>query len=99
MLRFLKRREEKSTYKRGIGEDDRRLVGQDVELDDVTVAVPVDDFRICVKKQGNVVICTKCVKRNKRQTSQQVKVGTAVETVATEHNVKTRKLLLTARYQ
>lgn len=40
----------KCTYEGGIGEDDLRLVGQDVELDDVSVAVPVDDLRVCGKE-------------------------------------------------
>lgn len=38
------------TYKRGIGEDDLRLVCHDVELDDVPIAVPVDHFRVCGKE-------------------------------------------------
>lgn len=45
-----KKQKTKCTYKRGIGEDDLRLVGQDVELDDVPIAVPVDDFRVCGKE-------------------------------------------------
>lgn len=50
MIFFLlikKNKKTKCTYKRGICEDDLRLVGQDVELDDVPIAVPVDDFRVC----------------------------------------------------
>lgn len=45
----------KCTYEGGIGEDDLRLVGQDVELDDVSIAVSVDDLRVCgreAKKQA-----------------------------------------------
>lgn len=34
----------RSTHKCGVCQDDLRLVGEDVELDDVAVAVPVDDL-------------------------------------------------------
>lgn len=44
---LLIKKQTQCTYKRGIGEDDLRLVGQDVELDDMPIAVPVDDFRVC----------------------------------------------------
>lgn len=37
------------TYKRGVGQEDLRLIGEDVELDDVAVAVPVDDLRVCIR--------------------------------------------------
>lgn len=38
----------RSTHEGGVCQDDLRLVGEDVELDDVAVAVPVDDLRVCV---------------------------------------------------
>lgn len=44
-----------STHKGGVCQDDLRLVGEDVELDDVAVAVPVDDLRVCVGKRSRDV--------------------------------------------
>lgn len=38
----------RGTHEGGVRQDDLRLVGEDVELDDVAVAVPVDDLRVCV---------------------------------------------------
>lgn len=47
------------TYKCRVHQDDLRLVRDDVELDDVAVAVSVDDFRVCgIKKKKNI-----CMKR------------------------------------
>lgn len=40
-------------YKSGVCQDDLRLIGQDVELDDVAVAVPVDDFGVCRRSTGD----------------------------------------------
>lgn len=45
----------RSTHKRGVCQDDLRLVGEDVELDDVAVAVPVDDLRVCVGTRSREV--------------------------------------------
>lgn len=45
----------RSTHEGGVCQDDLRLVGQDVELDDVAVAVPVDDLRVCVGKRSREV--------------------------------------------
>lgn len=45
----------RSTYKGGVCQDDLRLIGEDVELDDVAIAVPVDDLRVCVCKRSRDV--------------------------------------------
>lgn len=44
-------RQDGGTHKGGVCQDDLRLVGEDVELDDVAVAVPVDDLGVCGGKR------------------------------------------------
>lgn len=39
------------THKGGVCQDDLRLIGEDVELDDVAVTVPVDDLGVCGGKR------------------------------------------------
>lgn len=48
----MKSRRTRSAYKCRVCQDDVGLVGEDVELDDVAVAVPVDDLGVC--RQRNV---------------------------------------------
>lgn len=46
------------THKRGVCQDDLRLVGEDAELDDVAVAVPVDHLGVCGGKRSASVMKT-----------------------------------------
>lgn len=76
----MKRKDWKCAYECGVGQDDLRLVGQDVELDDVAVAVPVDDFGVCGeeqkrKKQANIKNGHKRVRLFAAVTVQQVDSG------------------------
>lgn len=61
----------RSTHKRGVTQDDLRLVGEDVELDDVAVAVPVDDLGVCEGKRSRGVRTQELTKANVSESKSQ----------------------------